>query len=206
MRQVRIFVMVLCLAGCLVLSLLASAQEGQQKKKSTIRGAGIGALLGQAIGNDTESTLIGGALGAGVGHVVGKKKEKEQAQSTQPAQPAQPAAAEPQGKEKTEAKPPDPAEALYDSFWQVKSISPKGRVQPFFSKLVLFLRDGYVQTLTTTPEGKVTLSEEPFSAVDDTLVINKPDYTMQARYKVDEDQLILSADDFSAVLKRIQPE
>lgn len=206
MKRIRTFVIGLSIVSCLVLGHLATSQELQPKTKSTLKGAGIGALLGQAIGKDTESTLIGGALGAGVGHVVGDRKEKKAAQAQETAQPAPAAAPEPKTEEEKDVQPPDPAEPLYDSFWQVRSISPKERVTPFFSKLVLFLRDGYVQTVTTSPEGRVTLSEETFNVVDDTLVVNKPDYIMQARFKVDGDQLILSADDFSAVLQRLKPE
>ena len=40
-------------------------------------GAGIGALAGQAIGGNTEATLIGTAVGAGAGYVVGNESDKE---------------------------------------------------------------------------------------------------------------------------------
>lgn len=43
-------------------------------------GAGVGALAGQAIGHDTESTLIGTALGGLAGAVVGDAIDKNNAQ------------------------------------------------------------------------------------------------------------------------------
>lgn len=221
MMRVGVFATALIVVAFLTAGGLASAQNVQ--KKSTVRGAGIGALLGQAIGHDTEGTLVGGVLGAGVGYVVGDKKEKAQSTKTlaPPPAPAQaPApAAKPESKKEPqpgEEKPPvpkdkkaetaDPADALYGDYWAVKSVSPKDRVPPFFSKLAFFLPDGRLQTLTTSPEGHVTLSEEFFSTVDDTLVVKKPDYVIQARYKVEGDQLILSAEDFSVVLERVRPE
>lgn len=221
MTRIGTFAMATIVTACLVAGGLASAQNTQ--KKSTLRGAGIGALLGQAIGHDTEGTLIGGVVGAGVGYVVGGKKEEAQSAKTQAPPPApvqapapaakpasmkepQPSKEEPPAPEGKEAKTADPAEALYGDYWAVKSISPKDRVPPFFSKLVFFLPDGRLQTLTTSPEGHVTLSEESFSTVDDTLVVKKPDYVIQARYKMEGDQLILSAEDFSVVLERVRPE
>ena len=40
-------------------------------------GAGIGALAGQAIGGDTEGTLIGAGIGALIGGAVGNSQEQE---------------------------------------------------------------------------------------------------------------------------------
>ena len=42
-------------------------------------GAGGGALMGQAIGQDTESTLIGTAVGSVVGYIIGNEMEKKPA-------------------------------------------------------------------------------------------------------------------------------
>ena len=41
-------------------------------------GAGIGALAGQAIGGDTEGTLIGAGIGALVGGAIGNDQDKQQ--------------------------------------------------------------------------------------------------------------------------------
>ncbi len=41
-------------------------------------GAGIGALAGQAIGGDTEGTLIGAGVGALVGGAIGNDQDKKQ--------------------------------------------------------------------------------------------------------------------------------
>lgn len=54
-------------------------------------GAGGGALAGQAIGRDTESTLIGTAVGTMVGYIVGNEMDKGQGQPLQVMQ--QPASA-----------------------------------------------------------------------------------------------------------------
>ncbi len=40
-------------------------------------GTGVGALAGQAIGGDTESTLIGAAVGGGAGYMIGSERDKK---------------------------------------------------------------------------------------------------------------------------------
>jgi len=40
-------------------------------------GTGVGALAGQAIGGDTEATLIGAAVGGGGGYIIGSEQDKK---------------------------------------------------------------------------------------------------------------------------------
>ena len=40
-------------------------------------GTGVGALAGQAIGGDTEATLIGAAVGGGAGYMIGSERDKK---------------------------------------------------------------------------------------------------------------------------------
>lgn len=42
----------------------------------SLLGAGLGALAGQAIGGNTEATLIGTAVGAGAGYIIGNEQDK----------------------------------------------------------------------------------------------------------------------------------
>jgi len=216
-RTVTTIVTTLCVALIVALTFSCGSATGQETKNSTIKGAGIGALLGQAIGNDTESTVIGGVIGAGVGRVSGKHKDKENAAKSAPpvdstpVPPAEaPKAAEPseaaEAPKDTEPSDADPATALPGTVWKLESLQPADRVPAFFSKVVTFLPEGYVQTLTTDPEGNVLLSEESYSAVGDTLLVSLPEHTIHARFKLDGDRLIVSADDFSAVLGRLYPE
>ena len=65
----------LVLAGSLAFGLLAAGGCSRAESGSLL-GAGLGALAGQAIGGDTEATLIGTAIGAGVGYVAGNEQDK----------------------------------------------------------------------------------------------------------------------------------
>jgi hypothetical protein len=44
-------------------------------------GTGAGAGIGQAIGRDTESTLIGAAVGGGAGYMIGNEQDKKKAEA-----------------------------------------------------------------------------------------------------------------------------
>lgn len=76
------------LSVVLVLMAAASAQADQYVKinkgiKGVLLGAGGGAIAGQAIGRDTESTLIGTAVGTLIGYMVGNEMDKNTIQPGQ---------------------------------------------------------------------------------------------------------------------------
>ena len=69
--------------------------------------------------------------------------------------------------------------------------------------IVEFKSGGRVSTITTESGGYVTSTDEQYRIVGDTLVVNKPDYVINAKFKRSGNQLILSAEEFSAVLEKI---
>jgi hypothetical protein len=62
---------------CLTLSACCGTRYNTQKGAAI--GAGIGALAGQAIGHDTESTLIGAAAGTLLGAITGNAVDQSAA-------------------------------------------------------------------------------------------------------------------------------
>ncbi len=69
MRYIALCAAVVLLASCAGTDL----NKGQQ---GAIGGAAGGALLGQAIGRNTEATLIGAAVGTMLGYIVGNEMDK----------------------------------------------------------------------------------------------------------------------------------
>jgi outer membrane lipoprotein SlyB len=71
---ISLFMISLIIAGSFITGCQNKAEEG----------AGIGALvgagLGQAIGRNTKSTLIGGAIGAGAGYLIGQHEQNQEVQ------------------------------------------------------------------------------------------------------------------------------
>ena len=67
LKQVTLVVLtVFLLSGCL-------ANKGQQGGAG---GAAVGAIMGQAIGRNTEATLLGAAIGGMLGYVIGNEMDK----------------------------------------------------------------------------------------------------------------------------------
>lgn len=85
MKRTQIAILAIVLTG---LS-LNSAQAGQQAVNGMIIGAGSGAVLGQAIGRDTESTIAGTVVGGITGLVIGSSLEHERTQYVHHRQPVE---------------------------------------------------------------------------------------------------------------------
>lgn len=190
-----------------------------------VAGAGLGALMGQAIGGNTTATLIGTGIGAGVGYVIGNEMDKsrademtrQQAQQIAELQAAQ-RRLETQQTASTGGTPSwAPAStaiveprftntevgALGDTRWAVVSVNPRDGLGSFASMIVEFRRNGRVLTTTTMKDGQVRTADEGFRVVNDTLIINRTGYIINARFSMSADQLVVSAERFSAVLQRL---
>ncbi len=68
------------LAGLLIFSvglgaMLLSGCESEAQRSALI-GSAVGAGAGQLIGRDTQSTLIGAGVGAGTGYMIGNEQDK----------------------------------------------------------------------------------------------------------------------------------
>ena len=160
---------------------------GCQTAKGTgaIGGAGLGALIGAAAG-DTEGALIGGAIGTGVGYIIGDQIDEKKAKEMSA-----------KGSTHNEVGP------LGGTKWRVTSINSTKPVAPYTSKLVEFRPDGRIITTTTAADGKVEVADESYRVVQDTLIINKPGYLVNAKYKLEGNQLTVTDPGFSAVLARL---
>ncbi len=167
---------------------LSGCETGAQT--GALAGGGIGALAGQAIGGSTEATLIGAAVGAGVGYLIGNEADKKHAATMS-------AGAPPATATHTEVG------SLGGTRWNLVSLTPRDIAPPYTSKIVEFRTNGRVITTTTKPDGDVEVFDESYRVVGDTLIVNKPGYLINARWEVAGDQLIVNAEEFSAVLQRL---
>jgi uncharacterized protein YcfJ len=61
----------------LVVSCATIPQDRYNTQKGAAIGAGLGALLGQAIGRDTEGTLLGAGIGTVVGAIAGNAVDQD---------------------------------------------------------------------------------------------------------------------------------
>ena len=72
------------------------------------------------------------------------------------------------------------------------------------SIIVEFKPNGEVVTTRHEPGGTMTVTEERYRIVGDTLIINKPGYIINATYQVQGNQLVIDCEQFHAVLERVK--
>lgn len=171
----------------------AGCETGGQT--GALGGAAIGALAGQAIGGNTAGTLIGAAVGSGIGYMIGNEEDKKHAREMN----------QRQAPRTTTYSPPSHTEVgrLGGTRWNLVSLVPKSVTKPYTSKIIEFRPNGRVVTTTTRPDGSVEVADESYRVVGDTLIVNKPGYLINARFSQTADQLVISAEDFRAVLQRL---
>ena len=148
-------------------------------------GGGLGAIIGQAVGGDTEATLIGAAVGTGIGYIIGNEADKKEAEEM--------AKRGPSGHDTS---------PLSGTSWVVVSLVTD-KPNPHVSITVEFRPDGRVITTKTDVGGVVTRHDERYRVVGNTLIVNKPGYLLNARYRIDGRELILDAEQIRAVLRRL---
>ena len=174
----------LCFSCILAISFSLAVSAGgcqTRAQTGTAVGAGIGALAGQAIWGNTESTLIGAAIGAGAGYIIGNEQDKKAAKDHDFSQPT----------------------ALTGTKWKVTSLVMEDKPE-FKTMTVEFRPDGKVVTVRHEPGGTMTITEERYRIVGNTLIINKRDYLINASYGIEGNQMIVDCERFRAVLQRIE--
>lgn len=75
--------------------------------------------------------------------------------------------------------------------------------KPYESIIVEFRHDGRVITTKTESGGTVTRHDERYRVVGNTLIVNKPGYLINARFRIDGNDLIIDAEQVRAVLTRL---
>ncbi len=167
-------------------------------------GAGLGALAGQAIGGDSEATRIGAGAGAGIGYILGNERDKAKAEEMNAERLASARATSSSGASTRPASfTHDETGTLGGTRWSLLSLYPQDIVDPYTSKVIEFQPTGYVTTTTTLSSGKVRSDEERYRVVDSVLIVNGDEFLINATYSISGDQMVVTANEFQAVLQRL---
>ena len=126
--------------------------------------------------------MIGAAVGAGVGRVAGNSQDKKDAKK----------------EEQTKMQ----RAALTGSQWKIFSVTADNKPD-FDSLTVTFRPDGKVVTSRYESGQAMVFTEEEYRIAGDTLIINKADYTINATYRINGNDLFIECKQFKAVLHRI---
>jgi len=170
----------------MLLTALFGAGCATQGETGALAGAGAGALIGGLAnmhGSWGATALIGAGVGAGVGYLIGNEEDKKDAQKRQAARAE-------------ELKP------LAGTTWQVISIVPK-QEKSYKSVVSHFRNDGTVVTTKTNMNGKVETLQEQYRIVGSTLIISKPDYVENAKFRIEGDTLTIDYGNGSVVMQRV---
>ena len=177
-RKGNLVCIILIISQCVPLLLIGGCET--RAKTGGLAGAGIGALAGQIIGGSTSATLIGAAVGAGAGYIIGNEQDKKAAKAYEMSQPT----------------------TLTATRWKVVSLT-KEDMPKYTAMFVEFKPNGEVVTTRHEPGGTMTITEERYRIVGDTLIINKPGYVINAKYKVSGNRMTVDCLQFHAVLQRV---
>jgi hypothetical protein len=185
MEKSRKFISIICIMGMLLTVSLGSgcATKGQT---GALAGAGAGAAIGGLAnmhGSWGATALLGAGIGAGIGYLIGNEEDKKDAA-------------------KRQAATMDELKPLAGTTWQVISIEPKPKDE-YKSIVANFRADGYVVTTKTNLAGKVDEVSEQYRVVGSTLILSKPDYVTNNKFRIEGNRLYIDYGDGSAVLQRI---
>lgn len=177
--------------GLILISTLVLATGcATQGKTGAAVGGGIGALAGNLIGGNTTGTLIGAAVGTGIGYIIGNERDKEDARKLS---------------EQSRSRNYEHGDVgpLGGTKWELVDWSPKERGPKFSSKVVEFRNNGRVITTTTFPDGRSERDDETYRVSGSTLIINKPGYLANYRFRIDGRELTIDTDQVRALLRRV---
>ena len=169
MKKNKTAIKIICIAFlCISLALgTGCATKGQT---GALAGAGTGALIGGLAnmhGSWGATALIGAGVGAGLGYIIGNEEDKKDAERRQAITEA-------------ETRP------LAGTTWQTISIVPKPEKE-YKSIVASFRSDGIVVTTKTNMDGMVETTSEQYRILGSTLIVNKPGYVVNIRFRIEGD-------------------
>lgn len=174
---------VLMVITCLTVLIVVGCASMDKSQTGALVGTGMGALIGQAIGHNTAGTLIGAGAGLGLGYIIGNELDKADTKQRQTARE-------------------DETRLLAGTTWKVISVNPRPK-RSHTSIIATFNTNGTVTTTTTYPDGKVERDVESYRIVGTTLIINKQDYLINSRFKIEGDRMYLDTGEHSIVMERL---
>ena len=191
--------------------LAASGASAQSTKDSTITGAAIGAITGGILGGSVGGAAVGAVAGGGLGYVVGSEKDKKRAQEQAAREQAAREQAKVSSDPETAYKAPE-KNPFVGSTWQVVSLVTEDPSPDYASIVVNFATNSKVSTMAVHKDGEAETWVESYRIVDDVMVLSGKDrktgepYVINAKFSIEEKQLILVAPEGRAVLEKIEED
>jgi hypothetical protein len=183
--------MLLALALAASFGAVGCASKGQT---GALAGSGLGALIGQAIGRNTAGTLIGAGVGTGLGYIIGNEMDKADAKKREQQMAAS---------ARTHTPPPPPRVGLLGGTkWRAIQVTPPP-TPPHTSYTLRFGNDGWLHSREVYTDGTEKTDREHYRVQGDTLIINKPGYLVNAKYKMTNNTLTVWHDKVKTVFELV---
>ena len=196
----RLLVPAIVLTLCAVLAPGCGTSAAQQGGTG---GAALGALTGALLGGGWRGAAAGAAIGGGLGYIAGNEQDKAMAQEQANRDRAAMNAAYISHNPKT-AYRPTKRTSLVGSTWRVISLVSNTPVPKYHSIVVSFQTNTRMTTLAVAPDGKVETTTETYRIVDDVIIITGKDRVINAKWSVQNRQLIIIAADVRIVLEEVE--
>ncbi len=170
---------------------------------NTSQGAATGAFVGGMV-DGWEGAAIGALVGGGVGLMADSAEDKKVRQQQKDRELALLEKSSVTADKKTAFRPTKSNE-LTGRTWRVISlIDDETNTKGFASIILSFQTNTKVTTLILWKDGKSETFGETYSIVGDALIFSGKDYVTNSKYSLDDNQLIVVAPTFQAVLEEVE--
>ena len=174
---------------------------------STSKGASLGAVVG-GLSDGWGGAATGALVGGGVGYLVDRADDKKAARDEAERREAALAQARITADPATAYRPPN-INPLTGSTWRVISlVSDETPPGGYATAVVTFQTNSKVTTLVTKRNGETAVYVETYRVVDDVMIItgeeNGESYIVNAKYLLEDGQLIVSAPGLRVLLEEIE--
>lgn len=172
---------------------------------STSQGASTGAVVGGLVdgwGGAAAGALIGGGIGYAVDATEAKKKDQELKERELSALEKSTVSGDP-----NTAYRPENSNPLTGSTWRVISFVEDEKKTADFSSLVIsFPTNTKSTTLIQWADGRAETYGENYSVVSDALILSGKGYVTNAKYSIQDNQMILVAPNMRVVLEEVEEQ
>ena len=170
---------------------------------ATSKGASSGAVVGGLVGG-WRGAAIGALVGTGVGYAVDSADEKKQMAGIKERETAALESAAITNNPQTAYRPAN-NNPLVGSTWRVISLVHETENVPEFKSMVLtFQTNTKATTLILWADGRTESYVETYNVVGDALVFSGKDYVTNARYSVQNKQMVIVSPEMRVVLEELE--
>lgn len=170
---------------------------------ATSKGASSGAVVGGLVGG-WRGAAIGAMVGTGVGYAVDTADEKKKMAEIKERETAALERAAITSNPQTAYRPPKDNQ-LVGSTWRVISLVHETEKVPEFKSMVLtFQTNTKATTLILWADGSTESYVETYNVVGDALVFSGKDYVTNARFSVQNKQMVIASPEMRVVLEELE--